>query len=65
MNRQAAVLAGTAYCAVELITVAVTFSEKVTSNGNLKLDLDIGGVTQQAALEIAPESTFRDSLTLT
>ena len=53
---------GEAYCADEVVSVAVTFSEAVTARGDVRLDLDIGGTSRAAALSTEPERTFTDTL---
>ena len=40
----------------------VAFGEKVTPDGGLQLELDVGGVARQATLRSMPERTFSNSL---
>ena len=51
-----------AYDAGEVIIVEAIFEEDVTSLGDLRLELDVGGVTHEATLQVAPGGSFYDKL---
>ena len=48
---------GEAYGAGEIVSVEVAFSERVTTSGDLQLELDIGGATRQATLHDGTSGT--------
>ena len=53
---------GEAYNAGETITVEVAFHEGVTPSGDIRLELDVGGVARRVTLQSVPEGRFIDSL---
>ena len=53
---------GEAYAVSETISVEAAFSEQVTPSGDLRLELDVGGVARQATIRSMTERTFARSL---
>ena len=53
---------GEAYCADEMVGVEVTFSEGVMTSGDVRLELDVGGVSRDATLLAEQQNAFSDTL---
>ena len=53
---------GDAYAVGETVSVEVDFGERVTPSGDLRLELDVGGVARQATLRSVLDRTFTNAL---